>query len=388
MDKKPLLNALTGIRFFAAIYVVLFHFAGSCKWISVAVDKIVQYGYIGVSIFFVLSGFVLAYNYHDMSFPSGRKRFWAARFARIYPLYIFAFIISIPGYLFYTKVDSLSSGMKFGTQVVLEAGLLQAWTPWTSCGVNYPGWSLSVEVFFYLLFPFILTRLIRLSNRRLLALGVVLWLGLLIAPATYQILLAFQKDSQTLALEAAVIDYVPLLHLPQFAIGMIAGLIYVRERRAGPSLNKVVAISAWIAFGVIALALFFVSIPYDFVNNGLFAPLFALIFFALAYETSLVAKLLSHPVFRLLGDSSYAIYLLQVPLADYFTWVTMGGPHQDSIPPRLLVFYTILLVAASIGSYCLMEKPARKWLVNKLLSMNVRFPFRRQNRELLTDHPA
>src|SRR6476661_1182191 len=95
---RALLPALTGVRFFAAFYVVLFHFtlwyfAAAPQWVR----NIVSSGYVGVDLFFVLSGFVLTYTY---LVPGAshvpRREFWVARIARIYPMYLVALALALP----------------------------------------------------------------------------------------------------------------------------------------------------------------------------------------------------------------------------------------------------------------------------------------------------
>src|SRR6478752_7231975 len=90
--RRDTLPALTGLRFVAALLVVLFHYQFLVPGLAqsaVPGARVIQAGFVGVSIFFVLSGFILAYTYLD---PDGTMRstvsaFWHARFARIYPAY-------------------------------------------------------------------------------------------------------------------------------------------------------------------------------------------------------------------------------------------------------------------------------------------------------------
>jgi len=90
MARRPVLNALTGIRFIAALYVVLFHYLDPARLdlalpAHFAVYHLVRYGYVGVSVFFVLSGFVLAYNYPTFEDPAGRRCFLAGAFCANLP---------------------------------------------------------------------------------------------------------------------------------------------------------------------------------------------------------------------------------------------------------------------------------------------------------------
>jgi len=81
---RPRLPALTSLRFFAALHVVFFHLlALKILWSTGWLKQISSIGYVGVSFFFVLSGFILVYTYAGRE--STAIEFWRARFARIYP---------------------------------------------------------------------------------------------------------------------------------------------------------------------------------------------------------------------------------------------------------------------------------------------------------------
>src|SRR5882672_6555828 len=96
--KMPPLHSLTALRFFAALYVLVYHRRAELSGYADLPDRIIAHGYVGVPLFFVLSGFVLAYNYVG---PDGRLStrsltFYTARFARIYPMYLLAFVLFAP----------------------------------------------------------------------------------------------------------------------------------------------------------------------------------------------------------------------------------------------------------------------------------------------------
>ena len=144
--KKPALHALTSLRFFASLAIVVHHCNG-VFWPAADLGPLDA----GVSFFFVLSGFILAYVYHDPS--SGQfawGRFYVARLARIWPLHLVCLLLMIA----FVKVpESFESG------VLLANGLmLHAWIPFDRYffSYNYASWSISTELFFYMLFPFAL----------------------------------------------------------------------------------------------------------------------------------------------------------------------------------------------------------------------------------------
>jgi len=100
---RPRLPALTSLRFFAALHVVFFHFLAfkiftSQGWFG----QISSIGYVGVSFFFVLSGFILVYTYEGRDISAGA--FWRARFARIYPALAFSLLLTGP-FFFYAALQ-------------------------------------------------------------------------------------------------------------------------------------------------------------------------------------------------------------------------------------------------------------------------------------------
>lgn len=134
MSRGGSLDALTGLRFFAALHVVLFHFARPVldpapEWLR----SLVGSGYSAVGVFFVLSGFVLAWNYLDTDgrMETGTRAFLAARVARVYPVYLLTFLLSAPPTVLASVVDNgwKVAVMKLAVAAVAALTLLQAWTP-------------------------------------------------------------------------------------------------------------------------------------------------------------------------------------------------------------------------------------------------------------------
>jgi peptidoglycan/LPS O-acetylase OafA/YrhL len=216
------LPALTGVRFLAAFYVLIFHFGASFAERHHAPHRLcdfLNHGYIGVSIFFVLSGFILTYTYAGkMNDARERTLFWEARFARIYPVYLLALLIMLPWYV--------RSEASWGYTVAVVAGV-QAWFPssWhLPMAWNTPAWTLSAEAFFYLLFPWMINRLYRISSRTL---G-----GLLGACLLYSIFCHSTELHPDPGWGAPITSMlpVPLMRLPEFLLGICLGLFYLRSR--------------------------------------------------------------------------------------------------------------------------------------------------------------
>jgi peptidoglycan/LPS O-acetylase OafA/YrhL len=151
--RKPApLKALTGLRCFAAINIVLFHFSDP-KWFGF-LAPVVNAGFISVSYFILLSGFVLAYNYAERARNGelDRKRFWEARFTRIYPIYFLSLLLSLN--LLSGEYQTHTHAM-FWTGVVLTPLLLQGFVPAVATFLNTPAWTMSAEAAYYMIFPWV-----------------------------------------------------------------------------------------------------------------------------------------------------------------------------------------------------------------------------------------
>src|SRR5580692_3103684 len=150
--KPERLNALTGLRCFAAINIVLFHFSNP-QWFG-WLAPVVNAGYASVSFFILLSGFVLAYNYAGRAREGklDRVRFWKARFTRLYPIYLLSLLMSWK--MVGPEHAGHSHGM-FWTGMVLTPLLLQGWIPELATFLNTPAWTMSAESFYYVLFPWL-----------------------------------------------------------------------------------------------------------------------------------------------------------------------------------------------------------------------------------------
>src|SRR5215472_5538849 len=129
---RPRLPAVTSLRFFAAFHVALFHMKEmriltGPNWLT----SFAGIGYVGVSFFFVLSGFILVYTYEGRNIELGN--FWQTRFARIYPAYIFSLLLTFP--FFYWGALKLHvpffafASDHFWLTTLLVLLLLQAWVP-------------------------------------------------------------------------------------------------------------------------------------------------------------------------------------------------------------------------------------------------------------------
>lgn len=349
---RPNLPALTGVRYIAALHVVLTHTGLAIHWpgwTSLILDR----GYVGVSLFFTLSGFILAYTYLD---ESGRQMrgdkagFWIARFARVYPLYIVGLVIGIPS-LIHTVGTGLVSVPVAIQAVILAPLMLQAWSTTAALTWNSPAWSLSAEAFFYALFPFIISPMARTRSRWLLPLMLGFWALSLTVAAVQS---AFASD---LAWQEFVI-HVPASRVIEFAIGILLGVAFVKYQWRLPS---------WCAgasmFAIVAtLALVPADMPRSIISNALLEPLFVVLLLSLASGQSLASRALSTRGAVLLGEVSFAVYLLHIPLYRNFFYVTERLLPGFGGSPLGLLLFIIMVTAASVVAYQHIEKPSRKFI--------------------------
>jgi peptidoglycan/LPS O-acetylase OafA/YrhL len=353
---KPSLDALTGLRFLAAMGVVLFHFSVPIlKGRSDVLSNLAGAGYIAVDLFYLLSGFILTYSYLSPlgTLLGSRRNFYASRFARIYPAYLLAFVLAAPSDIATSlHVNHLATAVvKLAISAVSVLTLQQAWTPWTAWDWNYPAWSVSVEVFFYLLFPWLAVRLARVKQTSALPLAGLFWMLALLAPfLLWTIKGTTGQPTRADHLQMAI-EFTPILRLPEFAVGILLGRAYVlgRFQRLNGNLFATIAFAS-----ILSVLAFFPNLPHPLLANGLLAPLFALLIVSLAQAKGPIAWFLALPFMVTLGEASYGIYILQIPLA----LAISRPPPYHSV--RMLCIYCVLLVLCSVLSWRFVESPLRK----------------------------
>jgi len=220
--RRPVLPAVTSLRFFAALHVALFHLDAmrvlkGPSWLK----SLAGIGYVGVSFFFVLSGFILVYTYAGRKIEL--KEFWQTRFARIYPAYLFSLLLTFP--FFYWGAHYLDipffafAHSHFWLSATLVLLLAQAWIPAAALAWNSVAWSLSVEAFFYTIFPFALNRFGRYSKRTLAAMIPACWIvGLAVSAGFLASRPAGAPYVSSADWSSAVqfVKFFPLVRLPEF----------------------------------------------------------------------------------------------------------------------------------------------------------------------------
>jgi peptidoglycan/LPS O-acetylase OafA/YrhL len=365
---RPMLPALTSLRFFAALHVLLFHmYAMQIMIGSGFYRSFASVGYVGVPFFFVLSGFILVYTY------AGREttpvKFWQARFARIYPAYLFSLVITLPFFLYVSMALKGMDIPMFAFQqrhmfpaMGLVLSLLQSWVPMAALSWNAPAWSLSVEAFFYILFPFLLAPMLAQKSRRLMWIILGCWIVSSAICFGYVILkpdgIASVSDATLNAPWLNVVKFFPLVRLPEFLMGMALGVIFLREPIARKRANALIFAGVAALVAIIALS---PRIPYPILHDGLLAPAYAAVIYGAALNPAWL-KVLESKLFILLGESSYSFYLLHSFLVSVY-FMPMGKVRPTGIIGTAIGF--LLPIVVSILVFKFIETPARRWLKPK-----------------------
>ncbi|MGB6974897.1 MAG: acyltransferase [Terracidiphilus sp.] len=356
-QRKPApLNALTGLRCFAAVNIVLFHFSDP-RWFGI-LAPIVNAGYASVSYFILLSGFVLGYNYNARARAGkfGAARFYKARFTRIYPIYILSLLLAWP---MVSGEWHAHTRTMFWTGMVLSPLLLQGWVPSIATFLNTPAWTMSAEVFFYLVFPFMARwRKPTSVPRHVLKLGGV-WLIGLLPGALYMIFSPdgiAHPDRWSYGPWLQALKYTPLPHLASFVFGVLLAELDELIPREGRLRFALGSFGFAAAFGLLSLG---GRVPYVLLHDGGLMPLFGCMVLGLGGKNPLATALGVRPLV-FVGEASYCLYLLHFNM-----WQLI---HQSHILNRLhlarfdpWISYALLILMA-IAALHLIEKPAQRKL--------------------------
>lgn len=349
------LLALTGLRFFAAVHVVFFHYADAyMHGIPAWLRTLAHTGNVGVGLFFILSGFILAYRYLGPDARAlDRRAFWAARVARIYPVFLLSLIVATVSFYDWKFAGAGAfERRRLLTQVVPAVlTLTHAWSVRTYCVWNCPSWTLSVEAFFYAVFPLLALGIVGLRRRGLmLAMGVA-WALTLVQPLTH-----------------VASPFHPLARLPEFVLGVVLGCLYSRRKDARRTRQKLFSIAGLMAAVALLVYLSLAAHLPDWAWDG-GAPLsagFALLIYSLAAGAGPLKRFLSQRHLVRLGEASYALYILQAPLWEG-ALVVLSHLNLHAASHRwYFCVYLVLLIGSSLATYRWIEIPARDWLRARL----------------------
>jgi peptidoglycan/LPS O-acetylase OafA/YrhL len=339
------IKPLTALRFFAALWVVLYHY-----WPNLAVSftpATAAKGYLGVEAFFVLSGFILCHVYLA-GFGEGRFQYvgflWN-RLARVYPLHL-ATLAGVGAMALAGSLAGLAVDPNILSWASLPANLLlvHAWGFAPVAGWNHASWSISAEWFAYLTFPAFAFVAWRLRERPLLAVLAALGLIAVIYPL-FQALAGFP-------LTEATIRWGALRIVPCFAYGCALHALWrsgrYPPRLAGPGAAILgLAILAAIQLGAPDLSI---------------VMLLGGLIFMLASLASAGSSFASQKAFVYLGEISYSTYMICIPwkIVSINAVTKIMNIDGDKLPLMMWVLIVSALVPLSAISYHLIENPCRE----------------------------
>lgn len=389
---------LTGIRFFAAFVVCAYHFSPGFGMTSIS-TALQAPAMSAVSLFFILSGFILSYSYLPRLSTTKLWYFFWARFARLAPAFITVMIAMIPIRLLFLMSSPEAAKIAYGlsldspilvlswlANLSLVAVFIPMLNPWLYFW-NPPAWSLTAEVIFYMGFPFVITLFNRIKRESFLFWTAVTLYGLLclIIVSAFLIIMNMPLNlfplwyTSSLKLGATSINemevrsysltyfvyLLPFLRCFEFWIGCSSGCLFVKLKENDNLPQKTIRNC------LLALSILLMCIGYQ-VNNltmggmgtGIYAvytPGFTLFIFSLASGKTFASGLLSHKWIVILGKSSYALYISHY--AGMATYQGLANIKGLVFPQGSYFIAVGLCLAISLIIYYLVEIPVQRWLI-------------------------
>ncbi len=340
------LRSLTSLRFFAALWVVLFHYWPNLTGSDI-MPAFISKGYLGVELFFTLSGFILCHVYRT-SVEAGSFRYGAflwARLARVYPLHI-ATLVGLGA----VAMIATAAGVHVDPNILSWASLpaqltlTQAWGLAPVAGWNHPSWSISAEWFAYLTFPLFAWVALKLKDRPIMgvALAIVFLTTLYVG---FQSIVGFP-------LTRATISWGALRIVPCFALGCALHAFW----RAKPARNANFALAGVLVSGGAAVILSTTGGSDALIVTALGG---LILFLARLAQTG--SKILTQAPLVYLGEISYSIYMICIPWKIVFVNAATRVLELSNNQLPLIAWLVFLGSTISLAalSYHIVEKPSR-----------------------------
>ena len=318
------LPALTGLRIIAAALVFASH-VPKPDGFNPTVMRWMNSGYNGVTLFFVLSGFVLTLNY-----PTGvdTRRYFVARFARVYPLYLLVLTVSV------WDRWRLGQPVHGLWQHILG---VQAWSPdvQNAMGINGVAWSVSVELFLYAMFPLLIIPARRVARGSAVA---VLTVAVALLAAVTAWFAVFHPE-----LAHRWLYWTPLSRLVDFVAGMMLCRIFTTYT-ISPTVGR------WMWRAGFAVAVWFMFQPWMYLSAWSFDAAYVLPALLIIGGLAVAPpRWMTSRVMVAAGEASFAFYLIHLRILDRVGATTWPG--------KAAVF--VLVLAAAFALHHLVERPAR-----------------------------
>jgi peptidoglycan/LPS O-acetylase OafA/YrhL len=344
-------QALTALRFFAALLVFVYHCAPTEPF-----GTRYALGHSGVGFFFLLSGFILTYTYHRRFAAatawSAANDFYAARIARIYPVHVVATVFAaIVLWRFGGTTWDASTVATRQLAAVAQLLLLQSWSPDEKLylGINAPAWSISTEMFFYAAFPFIVRSLLRsfgASTPR------AIWIA---AAMPWAIETATALVPHRTAVWTAYV--LPPVRLADFIVGILLGIAFLRSKPAASDSRRATGIEVLALGAVIAAVAVSPNVPEALRYSLFLMPFWAVLIAVFVRQEGAMSRLLQWAPFVSLGRASFAFYLIHWPVI-----AVVGGTVGWTHPAFAMLLAFGISIALSFALYHAVEQPMRSCL--------------------------
>ena len=342
------LKSLTALRGVAAMAVVMQHFSATAQgYCRETIPSLVPHGYVGVDFFFVLSGFIMAYNYADEFQQRGRAAFapfLAKRVARIVPLNA-AVLLGLLGAglasVALTGRNIFFSAADLPYDILANLFMLQGLG--IGRNLNGPSWSISTEFSAYLLCPMLI--MLTFGSRARVAATAALGVAALCLLAMTRPRLALSFDDPPYSLVRC---------FAEFALGMAACRM-AAHAGAARVLRRDAA-----AFGLAGAAAALLAARVDLPAVLLLPFIVA----AFALNTGRAARLAQWRFFYFLGMISFSLYLIHSPFRPLATHLLRAVAPEPVGPGAALVFAlagSLLVIFPAWATYVWIERPGRRW---------------------------
>ena len=352
------LDALTSVRFFFALMVVGTHFCGYHP--TVLPTWAAPLGGIAVSWFFILSGFILAYNFPILSSPSKITQFLISRFWRLFPVQLATIVASL---LLFPSGWGIVNGMPSVFYQALT--LTQTWTaiPFTSQVFNVPAWSISCEWFFYLMFPLLIAAL-GVTRIAIVTLAAGVALAWATVHGCWSSQAAFQNGGDSLHVTCYMLTiYWPPIRLWEFTLGIgVCDLVKGLRQQGVPAWwQPTLVVVALIVFAERSTILGTMLPGYfaSFFTDWLLSALAGAVLIGGLALNGYMTRWMSFPPLVFCGEVSFSIYMTHMLVLRYFSeheiGVSLTGWAQ-------FAFVCLLTFAISSIIYLAVESPSRKLL--------------------------
>lgn len=352
MKKKYIIiNSLTSLRFFAALGVFMHHLGVIGQSSIPGMQLTAKYffnGYVGVTFFYILSGFIINYSF-NRHIDGGKfdyKDFIVFRVCRLFPVHILSLLLVLSMFGYFLNFDAVNKWA-----LLFNVSLLNAFIPDPKYyfSFNPVSWSISCELFFYMAFCL----LVKLRTSKLILLLVMI-----------QACNAYFIFNPPIEISNHWFFYInPVFRVCDFIIGMLLCRFFL-QTDFSPSKHTGTVMEAGALFFV-ALTVFIstnyignMNVRYDL----LFIPCMTFLVMAFSFNAGSVSKILSNKFLILLGEASFAFYMLHWMIVSKLSEIINPDVNDMSSLTGYIIAALVVSVVSSIVVFSFYEKPINTFI--------------------------